>query len=291
MAPSDLGRLLFYPVFVLGRGALLVWLFLVVGPGFPPVIVGFTAASLALLLLAELWIPARADWTWRGDGQIRNDLGHSLAYLFTTGPVVQVLLVGTAIAWLGSGEARLWAGVWPDAWTFAAQVLLVIVLADGLEYTFHRLTHQVAWLWPLHALHHTPDRLHALKTFRHHWLYALVRGVFVPLPLLVLGAPLGVLIWAPLALATVGSVAHSNLDVRLPAWLHRVLNTPQVHRIHHSVDEEHGRSNYCFVLPLWDLLFGTWRAPEGETVAATGLHDDPVPADFRGQLVFPLRRR
>jgi len=69
------------------------------------------------------------------------------------------------------------------------QILLVIVLADALEYAYHRLTHTVGWLWPLHAIHHSPVRLNAVKASRHHLLYMLGRGLLVWLPIVALGAP------------------------------------------------------------------------------------------------------
>jgi sterol desaturase/sphingolipid hydroxylase (fatty acid hydroxylase superfamily) len=54
---------------------------------------------------------------------------------------------------------------------------------------------------------------------------------------------------------------HAN--VRLPLWLdsalRRVLVTPDMHRLHHSVCVCETNSNFGFNLPWWDYLFGTYK--------------------------------
>ena len=75
------------------------------------------------------------------------------------------------------------------------QLLIVMLLGDLHEYWYHRLTHTVAWLWPLHAVHHTPIRLHALKGPRHHVIYFLGRGLVVWAPLMLIGAPPRLVVW------------------------------------------------------------------------------------------------
>ncbi len=62
---------------------------------------------------------------------------------------------------------------------------------------------------------------------------------------------------------------HSAIRVRL-SWLDRMLVTPQVHRIHHSVDEHYNR-NFADVLPTLDIVFGTYDRPEREAFPAAGL--------------------
>jgi sterol desaturase/sphingolipid hydroxylase (fatty acid hydroxylase superfamily) len=55
---------------------------------------------------------------------------------------------------------------------------------------------------------------------------------------------------------------HGN--VRLPPWLDHVLRafivTPEMHRVHHSIEKRERDSNFGFNLPWWDRLFGTYRA-------------------------------
>ena len=287
---ATVGRRLFYPVFVLGRAIPLFWL--VWHYEFPPPItLGFIVGSILLLLWAERWIPYREDWRVQGDTQIRNDLGHSVAYLFVGGRLGQALCLAIPLALFGSSETRFWDGVWPHAWPLGYQIALVILLADGLEYAYHRLTHTVLSLWHLHVLHHTPDRLHVLKNFRQQWTYSMMRVLVSSLPIVFLGAPVALLVWFGIAASVIGVVVHANVDMRIPRFMHRVLNTPDLHRIHHSIDPAHHGANFSFIFPIWDLLFGTLKALEQETVVATGLEDDPVPSGFLKQLALPFTLR
>ena len=292
---TALAERLFYPVFVYGRGILIFWLGIAISAEnpelLPPVVLAFLVASLAILAVAERLLPYRTEWLESGDPQIWNDVGHSFAYIVLGSRLGQILVLSIIIALVGSAEARLWTGIWPDAWPLGARIALVIVLGDLLEYWYHRLSHTVSWMWPIHVLHHTPDRIHAFKTYRHHWLYAVGRSLFVSLPLVLAGAPVGILFWPVVAISVVGSISHANVRLRMSPFWYRVLNTPELHRIHHSVDPAHHNANYCFVLPIWDVLFGSFVAPERTTVRATGLTDDPVPDGFLRQLALPLTLR
>jgi sterol desaturase/sphingolipid hydroxylase (fatty acid hydroxylase superfamily) len=285
---DEAGRWLFYPVFVLARGIPLFWLLGVYGPDTQSIMGPFVIGTFLLLLAAERWIPYREDWRVRGDPQIRNDLGHSVAFLFVGARLGQVLFIGSVLALFGDSDTRLWQGIWPDAWPRWAQIILVVLACDLLEYGYHRATHSVPWLWHLHVLHHTPDRLHVLKTFRQPWTYSMLRSLVCFLPIVLVGAPVGLLLWFPVAASVVGALAHANVDCRMPAFFYRVLNTPNLHRIHHSIDPAHHGANYALILPLWDLLFGSFKAPERETVGALGLADDPVPSGFLKQLAVPF---
>src|SRR5262249_61600125 len=76
-----------------------------------------------------------------------------------------------------------------------------------------------------------------------------------------LGAPaLAVLVFEVLLNAT-SMFSHANL--RLPAWLDRVLRlvvvTPDMHRVSHSVKADAPNSNLGFNLPWCDFLFCTYR--------------------------------
>ena len=78
---------------------------------------------------------------------------------------------------------------------------------------------------------------------------------------LVLGAPpIAVLIFEVMLNAT-SMFNHGN--VRLPAWLDHGLRlivvTPDMHRVHHSIDRRETDSNFGFNVPWWDRLFGTYR--------------------------------
>src|SRR5439155_1439745 len=86
------------------------------------------------------------------------------------------------------------------------------------------------------------------------------------LGLVLLGPPaLGVLVFEVLLNAT-SMFNHGN--VRFPALLDRVLRwivvTPEMHRVHHSINPAETNSNFGFNMPWWDYFFGTYRAQPAE---------------------------
>ena len=112
----------------------------------------------------------------------------------------------------------------------------------------------------------------------------------------VLGPPvLAVVIFEVLLNAT-AMFNHGN--VRLPAGADRVLRrfvvTPDMHRVHHSVEDDETNSNFGFNLPWWDRLFGTYRAQPraGHAAMTIGIHGHTDPhevARLDGMLMLPFR--
>ena len=253
---------------------------------------GPAALTLILVLVGlEELLPYRRDWSIRGDRDTWRDIGHSLLYTNVGAMLAQILFIGgsTALfAWAGFEGGLGW---WPSAAPFAVQVLLVIALGDLLEYWTHRLTHNVGWLWSLHAIHHSPVRLSTIKAGRHHMVYFLARGLVAWLPLLVLGASRELILWQVAALSATGVLSHANIAFRVPVFIQRLFVTPAYHRIHHSLDMKEGNSNFAVVFPLWDILFGTHIDPARTEPAAVGVHRDPIPRSFTAELLSPVTYR
>jgi sterol desaturase/sphingolipid hydroxylase (fatty acid hydroxylase superfamily) len=240
-------------------------------------------AVIFVLIIVERLRPRSAAESVHDDPQLAHDLGHAiLAQGGALAADALALTVGTFAA------ARLGLGLWPSGWPLAVQAVLAVVLADGLEYWRHRLLHRVGWLWPVHALHHHPDRLHALKGPRNTVLDMGMRSLVVYAPLAAVGVPAALLLWYPLVTVVLGPIAHSNIAFRFPAFVHRVLVTPPAHRLHHARDVELSNGNFAVVTPLWDLVFGTFHDPDGRPAPAVGIEHDRIPDDFVGQALSPL---
>jgi sterol desaturase/sphingolipid hydroxylase (fatty acid hydroxylase superfamily) len=60
------------------------------------------------------------------------------------------------------------------------------------------------------------------------------------------------------------TLIYEHANVRLPERLDRFLRyfvvTPNMHRIHHSSIQAETDSNYSDLFPVWDRLFGSYRA-------------------------------
>ena len=148
----------------------------------------------------------------------------------------------------------------------AMPMLLLVtgnLLARGfISFLTHYLMHKVPWFWRLHRVHHLDTELDVSTTVRFHPLACAV-GLLLGGPLvLAFGLTLWVLLLYELLDAMVTLFSHAN--VRLPMAVDRVLRfivvTPDLHRIHHSSWQPETDSNFGAVFPIWDIVFGTFRA-------------------------------
>jgi sterol desaturase/sphingolipid hydroxylase (fatty acid hydroxylase superfamily) len=250
---------------------------------------GVTAAAIVVVLMAvERLLPLHADADALGDPQLWNDMGHG-ALSNEVGNRIAEQVFLTAAASLAAGVAQGFGILlWPTHWSFATQVVLLVVIADGLEYWRHRLMHTVSWLWPIHALHHSVDRLHALKGGRNTFVDMALRGATVFAPLVLVGVPRDVLLWYPAVIIALGPISHANIAFRLPSFIHRLVVTTAEHRLHHAVAREFAHCNFAPVMPFWDILFGTFEHPDAHAVPAVGIEGDPIPAGFVTQFLTPF---
>jgi sterol desaturase/sphingolipid hydroxylase (fatty acid hydroxylase superfamily) len=146
-----------------------------------------------------------------------------------------------------------------------------------ISYAAHYLTHRIPYLWRFHRVHHLDTEIDVTTTTRFHPFEILwVLTVGAPIVFLLGVDPL-VLALYDLVKAPVNVLAHSN--IKLPPVVDRltkyILVTPYLHRSHHSSFEPETNSNYSDLFPIWDLIFGTFRAVpiERQTVMQVGLEN------------------
>jgi len=179
---------------------------------------------------------------------------------------------------------------WPlvSDWPVAAQVAFFLVAGDLAIYWFHRLEHASPWLWRLHEAHHSAARLDWIATARRHALELFVLQVaLVYLPLVLLGA-------APATIAVLavidsiwGMYIHANLDVR-SGWLQRLLNGPEMHRLHHAASGEQ-QTNFSSKLACWDFFFGTALERPRARFGYGLWGGEPYPEGYFAQLRYAFR--
>lgn len=250
----------------------------------PLAIFAVTVANILAVAVLEVCLPLNRDWSPLRDRQIFNDIGHGLLGN-ELGSRVGAGLVAVTLAALLGGDSH---GLWPDHWPLAAQVALAVPLADFVDYWKHRLLHRSRLLWRFHVLHHNPDRLHVMKAARLHFVEIVIRYAAVYLPLVLLGAPQAVLLWYAALMNFIGNPGHSNVRFRFPSWFHYLVVTPPVHHAHHGKERRLGDTNFSPLLPVWDLVFGTYTHPDQAGDYAVGVARDPLPTGFFGQLLRPF---
>lgn len=177
-------------------------------------------------------------------------------------------------------------------------VIASIILLDLAIYLQHVLFHAVPALWRLHRMHHADLDVDVTTGARFHPIEILLSMLIKFAVIALLGAPAAAVMIFEVLLNATAMFNHGN--VRLPLGLDRVLRlfvvTPDMHRVHHSIEDHETNSNFGFNLPWWDRLFGTYKAqPDaGHEAMTLGIRDYRAPklaTDLPGMLILPFLGR
>jgi alkylglycerol monooxygenase len=162
-------------------------------------------------------------------------------------------------AWVYA-HGRLWSFAEGSLWPW----LLALVGVDLGYYWWHRLSHEVNFLWAVHVIHHQSEDYNLAVALRQAVLSPVTVMPFY-LPLAVLGVPLPVFFLMN-ALSTLYQFwIHTELVGRMGS-LEYVINTPSLHRVHHGVNPEYLDRNYAATFILWDQIFRTLQREEATPV-------------------------
>jgi len=145
-------------------------------------------------------------------------------------------------------------------WQGVAAVVFSVVVLDLLIYAQHVVFHIVPVLWRLHRVHHADQEIDVSTGLRFHPIEILLSMLIKMAVVALLGAPVAAVMIFEMLLNGMAMFNHSNvrLPLLLDAVLRRLLVTPDMHRVHHSVLRAETNSNYGFNLSLWDRFFGTY---------------------------------
>jgi sterol desaturase/sphingolipid hydroxylase (fatty acid hydroxylase superfamily) len=187
---------------------------------------------------------------------------------------LRALLVTVVSVAIGMSAPVAWARIFGDfalleghrlgTWGGA---LLGVVVYELAHYAYHRAAHRWDWLWRLgHQMHHSAESIDAFGAYYLHPVDAFFFASWASIilvPLLGLSPEACVVAGAFLAFCAV--FQHAN--IRTPHWLGFIVQRPESHAIHHARGvHAHNYSD----LPLWDMVFGTFRNPERLEQGAQG---------------------
>ena len=204
------------------------------------------------------------------------------------------LLSPVAGAWalmLVNATGGGWIHLRSDGWWFLPSFIVLILSIDLWAYLVHRAQHKFSLLWAMHSLHHSAEALSVVTGARHFWLEDPIISAGFPVLGIVFNIPQEMVTPMVLLYFLAGDgMAHLNMRVSL-GRLALILNNPQYHRIHHSVEPQHWNKNFCKLFPLFDVIFGTAWKPGQDEFPITGLVSREKAAGILDGLIWPFRRR
>lgn len=179
---------------------------------------------------------------------------------------------------------------------FLLAVVLSVVAMDFIIYLQHVLVHAVPALWRLHRVHHADLDYDVTTGSRFHPIEIILSMLIKFATIVALGPPVVAVIIFEVILNAMAMFNHGNIG--LPKVIDKVVRwlvvTPDMHRVHHSVEDNEANSNYGFNLSIWDRLFGTYidqprKGHQGMTIGIHKYRDPKEVAQLPGMLILPFK--
>ena len=216
----------------------------------------FFIGILAVMAVWEIIAPRRA-LTVSKTVRWANNLG----LVFFNSFLLRLVFPAAAVGMAAFADAQGW-GIFNYYETqFWLAVVVSVVAMDFIIYLQHVMVHAVPALWRLHRMHHTDLDFDVTTGARFHTIEIILSMLIKFATIAVLGPPVVAVVIFEVLLNATAMFNHGN--VRLPKGLDRALRwivvTPDMHRVHHSTEDDEANSNFGFNLPWWDRLFGTYR--------------------------------
>jgi len=217
---------------------------------------GFFFGIFALMAVWELIAPRRV-LTVSKTLRWANNLG----LVFLNSFIIRLLFPAAAVGMAAYAQEQGWGLLnYYDVPDMLAIIAAVIIL-DFVIYFQHVMVHAVPLLWRLHRVHHADLDYDVTTGARFHPVEIILSMLIKFATILLLGPPVVAVIIFEVVLNGMAMFNHGN--VGLPTGLDKLLRwfvvTPDMHRVHHSIEDDEANSNFGFNLSWWDRLFGTYR--------------------------------
>jgi sterol desaturase/sphingolipid hydroxylase (fatty acid hydroxylase superfamily) len=223
----------------------------------PAIRLGIFASAFVLIALLELALPRRAPDAPRTVRRA-NNVGLAVVNILLVRGLFPFAAVGIAILANERGAGVL--NAFPVPYPLA--VILSLLALDLMMYLMHLMFHAAPALWRVHRVHHADVDFDVTTGVRFHPVQAVLSVPIKFAVVFALGPPVLAVLLFEAAFNAVLLFSHAN--VRIPTAVDRALRwfivTPDMRRLHHSIDAAETNSNFGFTLTWWDRLFGTYRA-------------------------------
>lgn len=210
--------------------------------------------------------------------------------------LLAIALPFVAVAAAVDAQAQGWGIFNILALPFSVNLILTILIFDFCIWAQHVLFHKVDLLWRIHRVHHADVEIDVTTAIRFHPI-EIALSMLIKIGLVYVFGPAA---WAVIIFEVLlnGSAMFNHANIKLPLgmdrWLRLAVVTPDMHRIHHSVDRAEHDTNYGFALSIWDRMFGTYSIDpkDGHDDMAIGLEwQDDRPTGLLWSLGLPFFRR
>ena len=155
---------------------------------------------------------------------------------------------------------------------------IAFLILDYGNYVWHILNHKLPFLWRFHLVHHTDHDLDITTAFRFHF-GEMIGSIFFrgAITLLSGASPVTVLIYE-IFFEAATQFHHSNwkLPFAFEKMLNKLIVTPRMHGIHHSVIRAETDSNFSVIFSFWDRIHKTinLNKPQQQVVIGVPSYDD-----------------
>jgi len=254
---------------------------------------GFFFGVFVLVALWELASPQRVPKLTRRQRWTAN-----MGLVFLNTVILRLVFPVAAVGVAALSAERGWGVLNLVSVPYWLAVLLAVVAMDFVIWLQHVMVHAIPALWRLHRVHHADLDYDLTTGARFHPLEIMLSMGIKFATIVLLGAPVLAVVVFEVLLSACAMFNHGN--IRLSPKVDRVLRwllvTPDMHRVHHSVEDDESNSNFGFNLTWWDRLFGTYAdqpraGQQGMTIGIHG-HTDPQEVDrLRGMLAMPFEGR
>ncbi len=142
------------------------------------------------------------------------------------------------------------------------EIIFSLVIFDFFIYLQHLSSHKFFILWKLHLVHHSDTDLDVSSATRFHSLEIVLSFFYKSIIIFLLGPSKQSIIYFEILLNAMAMFNHSNISIpnRVDQFLRKLIVTPDMHRIHHSINQSEHHKNFGFNLSIWDYLFKTYKS-------------------------------
>jgi len=254
---------------------------------------GFFFGTFLLMASWEMRSPRRLSTTSKWVRWTNN-----IGIVLLNSLILRLLFPAAAVGMAALAVKQDWGLLNYFSLPYSISIITAVVVLDLIIYLQHIMVHAVPALWRLHRVHHADLDYDVTTGARFHPLEIILSMLIKFATIMVLGPPVVAIVIFEVLLNATAMFNHGN--VMIPLHIDRVLRllvvTPDMHRVHHSVEDEETNSNFGFNLPWWDRIFGTYRdqPAAGHDNMTIGIHYYRNPRQVSwlpGMLSLPFRKK